>query len=222
MTSSPPPTYYKPSLLLSILQVQSSIKDTLDFGGCLTFIELVQLLKSQISLNLRPEDDSGPPESLQESTHQFLCKCLGLTRDNMKVVWHALSKLAWDFDVDANDLYIFGQRQLRLFLDYGLPFGTGEYLYILACLWYQQNYCLSVFYHFAPPISHCLDPQCTTKAGKGKESLAPRPLVETLTMSVTVFTLDHGPVPGNSTSKYCRGRVAFSLDFCMLIWNTFF
>lgn len=122
----PPPTYYEPSLLLSIIEIHSSIEQILDFAGCLKFIELVQLLRSQISLTL-PRDDPGPPQFLRQSVHQFLCKCLALSYEDMKVVWQALSQSAWRFSVKEDSLYNFGQRQIECFLKYGAPFGICEF-----------------------------------------------------------------------------------------------
>jgi len=110
----------------SVLSVHAEIAEFLDFEGCLKFIELIQLLKPTISLSLRPDDSSRPPDRLPLNVHTFLMKCLGLKHENTKVVWLALSSIAWNLKVQ--DVHVFGQRHLQLFLDHGISLGIGKYL----------------------------------------------------------------------------------------------
>ena len=203
------------SVLQSILSVHSEIVDYLDFEGCVRFIELVQLLKTTITLSL-PPDEAGPPEHLSRSIHEFLAKSLRLTHEAAKLVWRVLSPLAWGLDMDPNDLHSFGQRHIQSFLDHGIPRGIGEY-YVLTSFFFMFSLVMTEgFYHFMPPIRHCLDPGCTMKRkSKAKGNLVCRELAEGLSVPVTVFTQDFGPIPGISTSLYCRGQPFF---FCMQVF----
>jgi len=66
-----------------------------------------------------------------------------------------------------------------------------------------------------PPVKHCLDPACTKKQKSAalKSGLYPRDLAEELSNNVVVFTQDLGPIPGISSSLYCRGVF---MTFCQI------
>lgn len=113
------------STLQSLLSIHSEIADFLTFEDCVKFIELVQILKPTITLSLLP-DEVGPPDRLRMPIHEFLIKALHLKHEATKIIWHALSPLAWDIKGDENNLHAFGQHHIQSFLDYGIPLGIGE------------------------------------------------------------------------------------------------
>jgi len=62
------------------------------------------------------------------------------------------------------------------------------------------------FHHFIPDCKSCIDPACLQTPDGATFLLQDRPLVESITIDITVFTQDFGPVPGLTTSKYCRSK----------------
>jgi hypothetical protein len=192
------------STVQSLLAIYSEIADVLTFEDSVKFIELVQILKPTITLSLLP-DEAGPPDHLRIPIHEFLSKALHLKHDVTKIVWHALSPLAWDLEGDENNLHAFGQHHIQSFLDYGIPLGIGEesLVFLSPTLSFITNI---AFYHFMPCTKHCLDPGCTTnRKSAATGNLFRRELTERLSLPVTVFTQDFGPIPGISTSLYCQG-----------------
>jgi hypothetical protein len=150
------------SLLQSILSIHSEVAEFLDFEQCIKFMELVQILKLTITLSLFP-DERGPPEHLSRPIHEFLTKSLHLSHDATKVIWHALSPLAWDLEGSENNLHTFGQHHIQYFLDYGIPLGLGEILFakfLRSVFLFIANI---AFYHFMPSTKYCLNPGCTMK-----------------------------------------------------------
>ena len=115
------------SSLQSLLSIHSEIANFLTFEGCVKFIELVQILKpiATITLSLCP-DEAGPPDRLCRPIHEFLFKTIYLKHEATKIIWHALSPLAWNLKRNENDLHTFGQHHNQSFLDYGIPLGIGE------------------------------------------------------------------------------------------------
>jgi hypothetical protein len=108
----------------SVLSAHAKIVEYLDFEGCLKFIELIQLLKPAISLS-PALNETAPPDRLPLNVHTFLMKCLGLKHEITKIVWLALSPIAWNLEVQ--DVHVSGQRHLQLFLDHGISLGIGKY-----------------------------------------------------------------------------------------------
>jgi len=204
-----PATVPQLALLQSILSIHSEIAEFLSFEECVKFIELVQILKPTITLSLLP-DEPGPPQCLRRPIHIFLTKALHLSHEATKIIWHALSPLAWDLEGNENDLYAFGQHHIQSFLDYGIPLGIGEINLLCFCRPHFLFIAKTAFYHFIPTTKHCLDPGCTMKRKSvAKGDLVRRELAEGLSLPVTVFTQDFGPIPGISTSLYCRGELLF-------------
>ncbi|KAF9538119.1 hypothetical protein CPC08DRAFT_808246 [Agrocybe pediades] len=169
----------------------------LDFEGCLTFIELVELLKPTIKLSSFTEDGElalhwadeltfDCPEELPLNIQQFLCKALNLEESAIKLIWQVFSPFIWPWSPSSAPR--FARHYVSLFLQHGIPLGLA-------------------FYHFMPPNVRCLDPLCTKKykAGGADSKLCRRGLSEHSSLQVTVFTQDFGPVPGISTSMFCRG-----------------
>ena len=81
------------------------------------------------------------------------------------------------------------------------------------------NLISSAFYHFIPPVRLCLDPGCNSKSRTAKQAGVPYSceLAEMISVPVTAFTQDFGPIPALSTSLYCRG--GYSLVVCYLPAN---
>ncbi|KAF8953928.1 hypothetical protein BDZ97DRAFT_1929187 [Flammula alnicola] len=170
--------------LLSLLSVNPSLSSILDIQGCITFLELVQLLKPTIQLSQAP-GETAPIDHLPVGVHTFLSKCLAIDDEGMKHLWRDLRFVAWEKDLNPADIQPFGARYLQLFLDYGESNGIA-------------------FYHFMPPVRTCIDPRCSQKVPGAPSVKLDRQLVEALTFPVTVFTKDFGAIPGLSTSTYCR------------------
>ncbi|PPR06411.1 hypothetical protein CVT26_004858 [Gymnopilus dilepis] len=103
-----------------------------------------------------------------------------------KILWVALCPIAWSQDLTTDQIEAFGPRYLQFFLDHGSALGLA-------------------FYDFLPPVRTCLEPSCNAKKGTVNEGDPyARELAEALTVPVTVFTREFGPIPGLSTSFYCR------------------
>ncbi|PPQ79909.1 hypothetical protein CVT26_004187 [Gymnopilus dilepis] len=178
------------STLQSVINVQATISDYLDFEGCLKYIELVQILKPTIALSLSPSESTARPPRIDQLTvdvNEFLALATGITYDAAKLVWQALSPIAWSLpDLDPTTSQFSTRENIQSFLEYGISRGLA-------------------FYHFLPPTRFCIDPCCTKKRKLGEtDTLKRRELAEPSQVKVTVYTRDHGPIPGISTSLYCR------------------
>lgn len=62
-------------------------------------------------------------------------------------------------------------------------------------------------YDLHPPTHVCIDPQCSKQVRGNSSAFHDRELVEPSTYSITLFTKELGPVPGFSTSRYCRRKL---------------
>jgi hypothetical protein len=198
------------STFQSLADIHAEINELLDLEGCLKFIELVQILRGTLSLSMAP-GQKGPLERLPRNVHDFLGKCLGLGHEETKIIWNMLSPIAWAFESGPEDPQSVSQKHIPLFLQYGISRGIGMFLVMLSYFLVLIFNCIA-FYHFIPPIQHCLDPSCSMKRKKSVHlnGYTPRELAEELTVNVTVFTQDLGPIPGLFTSIYCRGEYSFS------------
>ncbi|KAF9536260.1 hypothetical protein CPC08DRAFT_771647 [Agrocybe pediades] len=111
--------------LLAILRKNPVVEDQLSLEGCITFLELVQLMKPVLALH---QSDGFvrhlPLERLPSGVLGFLEKCLSLEHEDAKLIWDALSPLAWTLEADF-DRQVFGRRYLSLFLKHGAPHGIG-------------------------------------------------------------------------------------------------
>ncbi|KAF8060174.1 hypothetical protein FPV67DRAFT_1609768 [Lyophyllum atratum] len=136
-------------------------------------------------LTLQASNNVGPPERLPVNVHDFLTVSMEFSDDLTKVAWEALRDLAWEVSLEIEDVRHMGRQYLQLFIDHGQSRGIA-------------------FYSICPPTRICLDPRCIQKIRGDSGQTRPRDLVEALTISVTVFTQDFGPIPGQSTSMYCR------------------
>ncbi|KAF8957712.1 hypothetical protein BDZ97DRAFT_2078966 [Flammula alnicola] len=175
------------STLIAVLTAHPEVQEHLDIDGCFKFIELIQLLKPTLSLHQPPGTaEHLPLERLPASVLDFFKRCLSLEHDNAKIVWEALAPIAWNLGA-PEDIQAFGRRYLQFFLDNGRALGLA-------------------FYHFMPPIRLCLDPGCNSKSRTAKQAGVPysRELAEKISVPVTAFTQDFGPIPALSTSLYCR------------------
>jgi len=107
------------SALIGVLQEDSYLSTILDIHGCISFLELVQLIKPALELHLHP-GDTGPTEHLTLAAHGFLMDCLGLTYEDMKLVWHTLRNVAWGQKMLSREERSFlGPRYIQKFLDHG-------------------------------------------------------------------------------------------------------
>jgi len=110
--------------LVTVLSKYPEVANHLDIDRCITFLELVQLLKPTILLS-HPLVGTEPPERLPVSVHEFLKATLGLEHESTKIIWNALSGIAWKLEIDAQDKQVFSHRYIRSFLDHGLSNGLG-------------------------------------------------------------------------------------------------
>lgn len=118
------------SKLLSIVSDQPEVVDILDLDGCITFLELIQLLKPTLLLS-QSIDEMGPLKCLPLNVHEFLKICLELNHEGTKTVWNAFRDLAWSLEVGKDDIESFGRRYMQLFLDHGVSRGIGVNSYLL-------------------------------------------------------------------------------------------
>ncbi|KAF9535911.1 hypothetical protein CPC08DRAFT_824871 [Agrocybe pediades] len=199
---------FSTSTLQSISSVYPEVAQLMSFEACVKYVELVQILKPSIKLYLQPNEEGPLPlERLPLRFHRFLTQVVGIEHEVGKHVWIALSPVAWALPDCSNGAGAFGYHLIQSFLDYG----------------YEENI---AFYHFTPPVTVCLEPNCTKmrRAPKSHSQLkrkrhsattdttpdvessdeppasATRPLMAHLEIDVTVFTQDLGPTSGKLQS----------------------
>jgi hypothetical protein len=78
---------------------------------------------------------------------------------------------------------------------------SAGFLSYLHCCW--SSPLVSAFYCLLPPQRTCLDPDCTQRP-RGSTLARRKELTEPKNVAVSVFSQFHGPIPGISTSLYCR------------------
>lgn len=107
------------SALISILREHPHLSAILDIDDCISFLELVRLIKPALELHLR-QGDTGPLGCLTLAAHGFLMNCLGLKSEDMKLIWYTLRDVAWEqkplSDEERDSL---GRRYIQKFLDHG-------------------------------------------------------------------------------------------------------
>lgn len=115
------------SALISILHEHSYLSEILDINGCISFLELVRLLKPTLELHLRP-GDAGPMERLTLAAHGFLMDCLDLKSEDMKLVWYTLRDVAWEQKpLSQEERDSLGRHYIQKFLDHGHHQGICMY-----------------------------------------------------------------------------------------------
>ncbi|TFY52205.1 hypothetical protein EVJ58_g10145 [Rhodofomes roseus] len=152
----------------------------------MTFCDLIFWLKDDITAVTVASADV-PPSSLPINIHNFLMAALGLTDEIIKLMWDAVREVAWRLHegMKASEVEHRMEALIHLFLEYGLPHDV-------------------VFFSFRPPFQTCRQPLCGQFYGMDGDRLRERSLVEPLSHPVTVFTRNLGPIPGRTTSLYCR------------------
>jgi len=98
----------------------------LDYDGLITYIDLVRLLKHDLTRFVVSEN--GPPKHLPMAFHDFLKLSLELEDEPAKLAWATLRLFAWNFDHEAEDLRKTGcvhLKYMRLFLEHGSSRGIG-------------------------------------------------------------------------------------------------
>jgi hypothetical protein len=98
----------------------------LDYDGLITYIDLVRLLKPDLTRFVVSEN--GPPKHLPVAFHDFLKLSLGLEDETAKLAWATLRLFAWNFDHQAEDPRKTGRvrlKYMRLFLEHGSSRGIG-------------------------------------------------------------------------------------------------
>jgi hypothetical protein len=94
--SDPRPPMKPASVFDSLISIFPTVSEYLDFEQCLKYIDLIQLLMPTLSLSLLPEETGPLPLTrLPLNVHIFLCKCLDLEHEDAKIIWQALSPVAW-------------------------------------------------------------------------------------------------------------------------------
>ena len=116
---------------LSVLSDHPEVVGILNFNGCITFLELVQLLIPTLLL-AQSIDEMSPLECLPLNVNELLKICLKLDHKGTKAVWCAFWDLAWSLEVSKDGIQSFGQCYMQLFLDHGISQGIGVNSYILV------------------------------------------------------------------------------------------
>jgi hypothetical protein len=115
------------SALFSVLCEHPYVSAILDINGCISFLELVRLIKPDLELHLRP-GDIGPMERLTLAAHGFLVDCLGLKSEDMKLIWYTLRDVAWGQEpLSHEERDSLGRRYIQKFLDHGHHQGICMY-----------------------------------------------------------------------------------------------
>ncbi|KAJ7480954.1 hypothetical protein FB451DRAFT_1447095, partial [Mycena latifolia] len=128
---------------------------------------------------------SVPPPTLPVEVHEFLKDCFDLPDETGKLAWETFRVLAWSFDPTPEEQSANRIKHVRLFLRHGITRGLDVY-------------------SLCPPTRVCLDPSCAQPLHSEPTVLRDRELSESKSHPITVFSLELGPVPGYSTSRYCR------------------
>ncbi|KAJ7475645.1 hypothetical protein FB451DRAFT_1557538 [Mycena latifolia] len=151
------------------------------------YIELIALLKpTPVLAYLQPSHQASvPPPTLPVEVHEFLKDCFDLPDETGKLAWETFRVLAWSFDPTLEEQLANRIKHVRLFLRHGITRGLGVY-------------------SLCPPTRVCLDPSCAQPLHSEPTVLRDRELGESKSHPITVFSLELGPVPGYSTSRYCR------------------
>ena len=113
------------STLISVLNDHPLLAMALDIESFNKFIHLVNLLKPLL-LTLQPSYDLGPPEHLPVHIHDFLKISMNFSDDMTKLAWQSLRLVAWDFQLNTEDLRSAGRRYIQLFVDHGLCRGISK------------------------------------------------------------------------------------------------
>jgi len=115
------------SALVRVLHEHPYLSVILDINGCVSFLELVQLIRPALELHLHP-GEAGPMERLTLAAHGFLMDCLNLNNEDMKLVWHTLREIAWNQKVLGHEGRVsLGSRYIQKFLDHGYHQGICVY-----------------------------------------------------------------------------------------------
>jgi hypothetical protein len=127
----------------SLLADSPELTAALDYEGLITYIDLVRILKHDLT-RFSNSNGHSPPEHLPVAIHNFLRLSLNLDDEVAKLAWATLRDFAWDYDPEADDLRKSSQarlKYLKLFLEHGSCHGVGKYL--LLDLFDQQ--CLQIY-----------------------------------------------------------------------------
>lgn len=114
--------------IAKLLADTPTLNAILDLDDIITYIDLVQLLKSDLSLWIGCHQ-TEPPERLPLAVHDFLKLCIGLLDDEVaKLTWTTLGPVAWEYGYNeglqnANRASI---KYMRLFLEHGLCRGISK------------------------------------------------------------------------------------------------
>ena len=115
------------SALISVLCEHPYLSAILDINSCISFLELVQLIKPALELHLCP-GDAGPMECLTLAAHGFLMDCLSLKSEDMKLIWYTLCDVAWEQKpLGHEERDSLGQCYIQKFLDHGHHQGICKY-----------------------------------------------------------------------------------------------
>lgn len=109
--------------IYSILKHHPELR-TLSLSDLATYVELVQILKPQITCGLTDEEARRPPERLLLHCHEFLYDWLKsrtplLEEDSAKVLWRELSPLAWEDRGEDDVLPLHNVKNVSIFLEFG-------------------------------------------------------------------------------------------------------
>jgi hypothetical protein len=115
------------STLISILHEHPYLSVILDINNCISFLQLIRLIKPALELHLRP-GDTGPMERLTLAAHGFLMDCLGVKSEDMKLIWYTLRDVAWEqTPLSHEERDSLGRRYIQKFLEHGYHQGICTY-----------------------------------------------------------------------------------------------
>jgi hypothetical protein len=112
------------STLASVLKDHPVLAAALDIESLNKFIHLVSILKPLLLIR-QPSYDPDPPEHLPANIHDFLKISMDFSDDMTKLAWQALRFIAWEVELNTEDLRNTGKRYIQLFVDHGECRGIG-------------------------------------------------------------------------------------------------
>jgi len=194
--------------LSSVLQKSPELYSTFDLRALQTYGELINLLRPKLCW-LQASYQLGPPALLPVNVHEFLKSCFAMSDYMGKLAWDSFRGFVWDCPFgDGVEEHAAIVKHKGLFLEFGIPLKIGAFV-VYSSLHCQLLIFILAIYNLEPLTRVCLDPRCCRPLCSDETVLRANELVEAVTHPITVFTKDLGPVPGYSTSRYCRSTLPF-------------
>ncbi|KAF6743134.1 hypothetical protein DFP72DRAFT_994087 [Ephemerocybe angulata] len=185
--------------VVGVLRLYPELYAQVSLEDVVHFVNLASLLKPYLLLSKSVYSD-GPLHRLPRYMHDFLVSSLGFEDgDIAKLLWEAFKYVLWEKPWDEQLERDLGNQYIPYFLKKGMPHNLN-----------------TAFHCFLLPVMTCPNPGCIqyTRQGLSNGIGRPRELVEPVSFPVSIFSRDHGSLPGTAISLYCRGcNTRYHYDF---------